>query len=77
MSTLQTSGAEDKTMVVRMRSTKGHRDHRRAHHKLTAPALSACTECKAPTPPHTACAACGKYRGMTIQKLKVKGQKEK
>ncbi|MDP3661462.1 MAG: 50S ribosomal protein L32 [bacterium] len=63
-------------MVVRMRSTKGHRDHRRAHHKLSALTLSPCPECKALTPPHTACANCGKYRGREVVKIIVKKSKK-
>ena len=59
-------------MVVRMRSTKGRRDQRRAHHKIGALALSPCPECKAPNPPHTACANCGKYQGREVVKIVVK-----
>ncbi|OHA27612.1 MAG: 50S ribosomal protein L32 [Candidatus Taylorbacteria bacterium RIFCSPHIGHO2_02_FULL_47_18] len=64
-------------MVVRMRSTKGRRDQRRAHHKLCAQALSPCPECKALKMMHTACANCGKYRGRTVVNVVEKSKKQK
>jgi len=60
-----------------MRSTKGRRDHRRAHHKLGVLALSACPECKALNTQHTACANCGKYRGRTVVNVVEKSKKQK
>ena len=54
------------TMVVRMRATKGHRNNRRAHHKLENPTLSVCADCKAPKLSHTACPSCGKYKGKKV-----------
>jgi large subunit ribosomal protein L32 len=53
-------------MVVRMRATKGHRNNRRAHHKLENPTLSVCADCKAPKLSHTACPSCGKYKGKKV-----------
>ncbi len=52
-------------MVVRMRATRAHRNNRRSHHALVAPAIAKC-ECGAMTRRHQACANCGKYRGRQV-----------
>jgi len=52
-------------MVVRMRATRSHRNNRRSHHALVAPALAKC-ECGALARRHVACAQCGKYRGRQV-----------
>jgi len=52
-------------MVVRMRSTRSHRNKRRSHHALTTPALSKCT-CGALRRRHRVCTKCGKYRGRQV-----------
>lgn len=52
-------------MVVRMRATKSHRNNRRSHHALVAPAIATC-ECGATALRHQACAQCGKYRGRQV-----------
>ncbi|RJL27083.1 50S ribosomal protein L32 [Bailinhaonella thermotolerans] len=41
---------------------------RRSRWKAKAPTLTACRNpgCGAPTPPHTACPACGTYRGRQV-----------
>ncbi len=52
-------------MVVRMRATRAHRDNRRSHHALGTTRLSTC-ECGAKHERHTACQACGKYRGKQV-----------
>ncbi len=52
-------------MVVRMRATRSHRNNRRSHHALVAPAVAKC-ECGAKMLRHRACAQCGKYRGRQV-----------
>ena len=52
-------------MVVRMRATKSHRNNRRSHHALVAPATAKC-ECGVMMLRHRACANCGKYRGRQV-----------
>ncbi len=53
------------TMVVRMRSTRSHRNNRRSHHALVAPAVAKC-ECGAEHRRHQVCNSCGKYRGRQV-----------
>jgi large subunit ribosomal protein L32 len=68
-----------------MRSTKSHRDNRRAHFKLAAPRFSICESCKRYRLSHAVCPHCGKYRGRTVidtqkkidKKLKKRKEKEK
>lgn len=72
-------------MVVRMRSTKSHRNNRRSHFKLVAPRISACESCKKPRLSHGMCTFCGKYQGRVVvdmqakldKKLKKQAEKEK
>lgn len=68
-------------MVVRMRSTRGHRDNRRANQKLTAAGLVPCSNCKALRPSHRVCAACGYYKGVRVldfsRNIKRKEEKQK
>jgi len=70
-------------MVVRMRSTRSHRNNRRSHFALSSPALSTCTKCKSPVRSHRACAKCGTYKGRSVIDVqaridkKAKKQKEK
>jgi len=72
-------------MVVRMRSTKSHRNNRRSHFRLVAPRISACESCGKPRLSHGVCQSCGKYRGRVIvdvqakidKKLKKRAEKEK
>jgi large subunit ribosomal protein L32 len=49
-----------------MRETKGHTANRRSHHKITAPRLSVCSNCKEYHKRHYACSACGHYRGKAV-----------
>lgn len=59
-------------MVVRMRHTSGHTRNRRSHHALKAANLSACPNCGARIHSHTACDACGMYKGKQVKKVKAK-----
>ncbi|MFA7193355.1 MAG: 50S ribosomal protein L32 [Candidatus Paceibacterota bacterium] len=62
-------------MTVRMRHTKGHRNNRRAHHKLDKPAVSL-DESKVPHLRHRASATTGTYKGVKIASI-VKKQEKK
>ena len=68
-------------MSIRMRHTKGHRNNRRQHLKLTLISVTACPKCKAPVRPHTVCTNCGTYRGRqmidVLAKLTKKERKKK
>jgi len=63
-------------MVVRMRSTKSHRNNRRSHFRLVAPRFSVCESCKKPRLSHTACPHCGKYRGRAVINVQAKIDKK-
>lgn len=63
-------------MVVRMRHTRAHTANRRSHHALKAANLVSCKDCGAMKTPHTACDACGMYRGKKVLKVKVKAVKK-
>jgi len=64
-----------------MRHTKGHRNNRRQHLKLTHVGVTACIKCRAVVMPHTVCANCGTYRGRqmidVLAKLTKKERKQK
>ena len=63
-------------MVNRMRSTKSHRNNRRAHHSLTPAKLVVCEECGAKKKPHVACSVCGMYRGRKVVDTTVRVEKK-
>jgi large subunit ribosomal protein L32 len=48
------------------KSSKGHRDQRRANWKMTAPTLVKCSHCGALMQPHMACKKCGYYNKKSI-----------
>lgn len=70
-------------MSIRMRHTKGHRNNRRQHLKLSAVSMVACLKCKVPVLPHRLCENCGTYRGREVVDVlaaltkKERKQKEK
>lgn len=53
-------------MVVRMRSTKSHRNNRRAHLRLSGPALAVCDNCGEKKLKHMVCPNCGKYKNREV-----------
>lgn len=59
-----------------MRETKGHTGNRRSHHKITAPRLSVCSNCKEYHKRHHACTSCGHYRGKPVAVLNKKTAKQ-
>lgn len=68
-------------MVVRMRSTKSHRNNRRSHDRIFSPSLTLDKETNAPHMRHRASLVTGKYRGRQVidvqAKLVKKEKKEK
>ena len=73
------------SMVVRMRSTRSHRNNRRSHFALVSPHISVCVSCGKEWRAHALCLYCGSYRGRTAldmqaridKKLKKRAEKEK
>ena len=63
-------------MVVRMRSTRSHRNNRRSHFKLAAPRVSACDSCGKPRLSHELCQHCGKYRGRAVVDMQARIDKK-
>lgn len=59
--------------VPKKKVSKSRRDSRRAHNfRLTAPNLSICPNCKAPTLPHRVCPTCGQYQGRQVIDVEAK-----
>jgi large subunit ribosomal protein L32 len=53
--------------VPKKRTSKMRRNRRRAaNFKLEKVAVGTCPNCKEPILPHTACKACGHYRGREV-----------
>lgn len=52
--------------VPKKRTSRARRDQRRAHHALSAPTLSRCTNCGSMKRPHTVCEECGYYKDREI-----------
>lgn len=55
--------------VPKKRTSSTRQAQRRSHHALTAAPSSICTNCKAASKPHQACANCGFYRGRKVIKV--------
>ncbi len=51
------------------KSSKSHRDMRRANWKMNAPTLVKCSKCGALTMPHRVCKSCGSYNKREIVKV--------
>ena len=68
-------------MVVRMRSTKSHRNNRRSHDGLSSPAVTMDKETNVPHMRHRASLVTGKYKGRVVidmqGKLAKKAKKAK
>lgn len=58
--------------VPKFRTSASKRDMRRSHHALKATSLAYCPNCQAPKLSHTACGACGSYKGKVVMKAKAK-----
>lgn len=57
--------------VPKKRTSKASRDARRSHHRLSAPNLVPCPQCKEPKPPHVVCPHCGSYNGKQVLKIEA------
>ena len=68
-------------MVVRMRSTKSHRNHRRSHDGLSSPAVTFDKNTDTPHLRHRASLVTGQYKGRVVidfsAKLAKKAKKDK
>ena len=69
--TADTYISEDKevngmSICPKNKSSKGHRDQRRANWKMSAPALVKCSKCGELMMPHRVCKACGSYNKKEI-----------
>ncbi|MFA5155556.1 MAG: 50S ribosomal protein L32 [Patescibacteria group bacterium] len=65
-----------------MANPKRHKTHAathrgRAHLALKKVVLNKCPKCGQALKPHTACPACGHYRGQEAVKIKLKAAKKK
>ncbi len=63
-------------MVVRMRSTKSHRNNRRSHFALTALSLVKDKDSNTKRQPHRASPFTGKYKGRQVINLEKKALKK-
>lgn len=52
--------------VPKRRFSKTRRDKRRTHWKLSANAVSSCSNCGQPKLPHRACPNCGYYNNRSV-----------
>lgn len=59
-------------MVVRMRSTKSHRNNRRSHDGLSSPAVTMDKETNVPHMRHRASLVTGKYKGRVVIDMQAK-----
>lgn len=59
-------------MVVRMRSTKGHRNNRRSHDGLSNPAVTMDAKTKVPHLRHRASLVTGQYKGRVVIDMQAK-----
>lgn len=48
------------------RHSHRRKNNRRAHDHLTAPAVTACPNCREAKQPHRACPHCGYYKGREV-----------
>jgi len=60
--------------LPKRRVSKARRDNRRAHWKISPPALTACPQCHQLKMPHRVCPHCGFYKGRKV--LEVEGSAE-
>lgn len=52
--------------VPKQKQSHARTNQRRSQHKITAPAVNACPQCRQPRRPHRVCPHCGFYRGREV-----------
>ncbi len=57
--------------VPKRKTSKARKRKRRTHWKAHVPALTRCSHCHQPKPPHTVCPNCGYYAGREVIKPEV------
>ncbi len=55
--------------LPKRRHSRSRTRKRRAHDGLSAPNVTACSECGEPKLPHRLCSGCGSYKGRSIVNL--------
>jgi large subunit ribosomal protein L32 len=55
--------------VPKKKTSKARRDKRRAQHGISAPRVTICPNCGAPTRAHHVCPTCKTYRGRDVEPL--------
>lgn len=63
--------------VPKKRRTSSSVRRRRSHHALKKQTLAKCSQCGKSILPHTACSACGYYKGKEVVKIKLKSDKSR
>ncbi|HDP25896.1 MAG TPA: 50S ribosomal protein L32 [Deltaproteobacteria bacterium] len=56
--------------LPKRRHSSARRDKRRANDAISEPAVSFCSNCQEPKPPHKICPNCGYYKGREVIKIK-------
>lgn len=56
--------------VPKKKTSSARGGNRRSHNALTPPALSLCSNCQEPRPPHQVCPHCGWYKGREVVAVK-------
>jgi large subunit ribosomal protein L32 len=52
--------------VPKQKQSHARTAQRRAQHKISAPTLNACPQCRQPRRPHRVCPHCGSYGGREV-----------
>ena len=68
-SILQSKEVEKMSICPKNKSSRSHRDMRRANWKMSAPTLVKCSKCGALMMPHRVCKSCGSYNKKEIVKV--------
>jgi len=52
--------------VPKQKQSHSRTNKRRATHKISAPAVNLCPQCRSPRRPHRVCPTCGSYAGREV-----------
>lgn len=58
--------------LPKQRVTRARQGNRRQHHKLKAPHLVTCPNCRAYMQPHHVCLSCGYYAGRQVVEIELR-----